>query len=117
MKRKLDEKWLKPYDEWTPEMKSEFPLPKPIAIVFVPENIEEILIEEIEKEKKMEVKATIELRGELPKKYMNRLKKVSKRIKDDASEMFGEYEIWGEFFGDDPEVYALFLTDVKVEKA
>ena len=37
-KRKLDEKWLKPYSEWTPEMQKEFPLPKPIIIVFIPED-------------------------------------------------------------------------------
>lgn len=54
MKRKLNEKWLKPYSEWTPEMRKEYSLPKPAIMIFkaedVDKSIEEILIEEIEKE-------------------------------------------------------------------
>lgn len=80
------------------------------------DEIKAALIEEIGKERGMVgVKVNIELTGNLPKKYLSRLREVSDWIKDDACKTFGEYEIWGEFFGDDPEVYTFFLTGVKVE--
>ena len=61
------------------------------------------------------MKFIITIEGNLPLKYQTRsnLKRLEKRISGDAEARFGEYEIWGEYFGDDDEIYALFLKSVK----
>ena len=58
----------------------------------------------------------INLSGELPEEYITTkwLDKIKQRILDDAKETFGEYEIWGEYFGNDDEIYAFFLRDVNI---
>ena len=64
------------------------------------------------------IKVTITLEGNLPSKYLTpkHKKRIEERIKDDVMDTLGEYEIWGEFFGKDSDIYALFLENVKIEE-
>ena len=56
------------------------------------------------------MKVIITLEGDFPKKYMKYKKDIIERIENDAEDVFGDYEIWGEFFpGDDENIYTLFL--------
>ena len=68
--------------------------------------------------KQVGVVVTIEAIGLLPEKYLTPqwVKKIEDRIKDYLTDKLGEYEIWGEFFGNDENVYALFLDSVKLSK-
>jgi len=61
---------------------------------------------------------TITMKGDLPDVAFSKKNKarIENRIKEEVIEGLGEYEIWGEFFGDDPEVYALFLYSVNLEE-
>ena len=63
----------------------------------------------------MKVKIQLTIEGDLPEKYTTpmRLEEVRKKVENDAKELFGEYEIWGEFFGNDDQIYTLFLKSVK----
>ncbi len=64
------------------------------------------------------VEVTIRLVGQLPKKYLTlqQIKRIEDRIRGDIIEQLGEYEIWGEFFGSDENIYALFLDSVKLNQ-
>ena len=42
--------------------------------------------------------------------------KIEKQIQESVTDELGEYEIWGEFFGRDDNVYALFLKNVRLEE-
>jgi len=66
--------------------------------------------------KTREAVVTITLSGDLPEKAFKESQKrrLEERIKEDVEDILGEYEIWGEFFGEDPEVYALFLRGVEI---
>lgn len=63
----------------------------------------------------VEVKITIELTGNIPLKYLDQMGKITQYVKEEVNRVFGGDEVLGEIFGDDPDVYAFFLTDVKVE--
>lgn len=65
--------------------------------------------------KEKEIKIVINMVGSLPEKYLKYRKRIEQRIEDDVEEILGEYEIWGEFFGNDENVYAFFLEDVQVK--
>ncbi len=62
------------------------------------------------------VRITIELRGRFPEKHLTRknIKRIEDRIKEAATPEFAQYDFLGEFFGNDPDMYALFLGPVKL---
>ena len=62
-----------------------------------------------------DTKIIITLEGDLPNKYKKRKKEIIEKIKFDAEGLFNEYEIWGEFFGDNENLYTFYLTDVCIE--
>lgn len=61
---------------------------------------------------------TITMVGDLPSVAFAKKEKeaLEEAIKDSVVDMLGEYEIWGERFGNDENVYALFLRDVKLSR-
>lgn len=61
-------------------------------------------------------KVTITMEGDLPYEAFSKKYKslIEKRIQGDVLEQLGEYEIRGEFFGDDERIYALFLNGVEL---
>jgi hypothetical protein len=60
----------------------------------------------------------ITMEGDLPHEAFSKKYKplIEGRIQNSITDKLGEYEIHGEFFGDDDEVYALFLNGVKLEE-
>lgn len=67
----------------------------------------------------MRVEVNIKLVGELPDDCLGKKNKelIKKHLMNGAGEVFGEYEIWGELFGNDDNVYALFLDDVDIKES
>ena len=64
-------------------------------------------------------KVTITMSGDLPHEAFSKKNKedIEKRIEDSVIEQLGEYEIDGEFFGNDESVYALFYRKTALEEA
>jgi len=61
---------------------------------------------------------TITLTGDLPDiAFTDEFKsQIEKRVEESVSEELGEFEIWGELFGNDDNVYAMFLDKVELEQ-
>lgn len=61
---------------------------------------------------------TITMAGDLPSVAFTAKEKkaLEEAIQDSIIEILGEYEIWGERFGNDENVYALFLRDVELTR-